>query len=87
MDDQAVVEVQDTGLGFSAAQGARLFQAFSQVHGTAAERRGGAGLGLYIARGLVEAHGGAAWATSPGPGQGATFAFRLPLVRRPAGGA
>ncbi len=40
------------------------------------------GLGLYIAREIVEQHGGRIWAESSGPGQGATFTFTLPLSAR-----
>ncbi len=48
---------------------------------TSGRRYGGAGLGLSIAKRLVEAHGGAIGAESPGPGQGATFTFRLPVLQ------
>ena len=43
----------------------------------------GAGLGLYIARGIVEGHGGRLWAESAGPGQGSTFTMALPLAQAP----
>ena len=70
-----LVAVQDTGEGFTAEQREMLFQPFSQAHGPT---RGGSGLGLFIARCIVEAHGGSIDATSPGPGKGSTFTVRLP---------
>jgi PAS domain S-box-containing protein len=78
-DGNAVVSVRDTGTGLSADQIARLFQPFTQVH-EESRAHGGTGLGLYISRGIVEAHGGKLWAESAGPGQGATFTFTLPLT-------
>ncbi|MHB1262285.1 MAG: sensor histidine kinase [Thermoplasmatota archaeon] len=72
--------VRDTGPGLVPAQIANLFQPFSQVLGAAQPRNLGTGLGLFISRGIVELHGGRIWCESPGPGQGATFAFALPLV-------
>lgn len=77
VDGEAVVSVQDTGLGFTPAQGQQLFQAFSQLHSGV---HGGSGLGLYISRSIVEAHGGRMFAESPGPNAGATFGFALPLA-------
>ncbi|MFO1533037.1 MAG: ATP-binding protein, partial [Thermoplasmatota archaeon] len=72
------VDVTDTGAGLDDSQVARLFQPFSQVHEDPALRHAGTGLGLYICRGIVEAHGGRMWATSPGPGKGSTFAVEVP---------
>ncbi len=74
-DKQVVVSVADRGRGLSPQDLPRLFQPFSCLDNQAR----GAGLGLYIAQGIVQAHGGRIWATSPGPGQGATFTFALPL--------
>lgn len=82
----AVVEVEDTGRGLAQEQAAHLFQPFTQVHVDAPYRGGaGTGLGLYISRGVVEAHGGRIWVRSDGPSRGSTFAFSI--TRRPVEGA
>jgi signal transduction histidine kinase len=73
---EAVVSVQDTGPGIPEADLPLVFDRFWH---TSRSRRGGAGLGLAIARGIVEAHGGRIWAESV-PGQGATFSFALPAA-------
>ncbi|MEL4356383.1 MULTISPECIES: sensor histidine kinase [unclassified Luteococcus] len=72
----AVLSVADTGVGLAAADLERIFERFYR----AGEARpdGGTGIGLTIARGIVEAHGGTLTATSDGPGKGATFTVRLP---------
>jgi signal transduction histidine kinase len=72
--------VSDTGEGIAPEFLPRLFQRFSQADGTFARRHSGLGLGLAICRHLVEAHGGAISATSPGPGQGTTIRVELPLM-------
>lgn len=82
-DNGIEVAVRDTGTGMTTEQLSRLFKPFSQVHDPAAIKRPedkGTGLGLYISKGLVEAHGGSMSAHSEGPGQGSTFTFRLPLA-------
>jgi len=76
----AIVEVQDTGRGLSASDMAQLFRPFAQVHTPGEARERGSGLGLFIARGIAEAHGGALDVASPGHGQGCTFTLRLPLA-------
>lgn len=74
----ALLLVRDTGLGVPPDDQPRLFKAFSQLHGTE-EKAKGTGLGLYIAKGIVDAHGGRIGCASQGPGQGSTFWFALPL--------
>jgi signal transduction histidine kinase len=71
-DTQVRIEVQDTGLGFSAEQLGRMFSPFGQAHVSQVSAPG-TGLGLFISRGIAERHGGRLDASSPGPGQGATF--------------
>ncbi|HJQ93554.1 MAG TPA: PAS domain-containing sensor histidine kinase [Candidatus Thermoplasmatota archaeon] len=82
--DVAVLEVRDTGAGLSADQMTHLFQPFMQVHDTVASSLGGTGLGLYISRGIVEQHDGTLTCASEGPGKGAAFTVRLPLLRAAA---
>ena len=77
LDDEAEVSVTDQGPGLTPEQLATLFQPF--VRGPQPTKRGeGLGLGLYISKAIVEAHGGRIWAQSE-PGRGSTFAFTLPL--------
>lgn len=76
-ESDAVVEVRDLGVGLTQDQVARLFKPFGQVQEEMAQKSG-TGLGLYIARGIVEGHGGRLDCRSDGPGQGATFSARLP---------
>ena len=78
----ACVSVRDSGIGLTAEQLPVIFERFHQAHdGDVRDPlTRGMGLGLYIAREIVEQHGGRIWAESPGPGQGATFTFTLPLT-------
>jgi signal transduction histidine kinase len=73
--DAARVSVRDHGIGIPEADRARIFDRFER--GSAARNFGGLGLGLWIARQVVEAHGGRIFAESP-PGEGATFHVELP---------
>lgn len=73
--DEVTFEVRDTGPGISAAQIPRLFDRYWQ--GTTTKQRGSLGLGLYICKNLVEAHGGRIWVEST-LGEGARFCFTLP---------
>ncbi len=76
----AFVRVSDPGLGVPPDQLALIFERFHQAHETVgrSESARGMGLGLFISREIVEAHGGRIWAESAGPGQGTTFTFTLP---------
>ncbi|MEA3055340.1 MAG: two-component system, OmpR family, phosphate regulon sensor histidine kinase PhoR, partial [Actinomycetota bacterium] len=76
-DDEVEVAVVDQGEGIYSGDVAHLFSRFHQVDGTSTRETGGAGLGLYIARRVVEAHGGRIWATSR-LGRGSRFCFTLP---------
>jgi len=81
LDDSAgdaVISVRDTGVGIDPEMLARVFDAFAQADGSLDRGRGGLGLGLSLARGLVELHGGSIHATSAGLGKGAEFVVRLP---------
>ena len=85
-NDQAVVEVSDSGRGIEPEFTSRIFQAFEQTAGTSGHRFGGLGLGLSICKGLAEMHGGTIEAHSEGLGKGATFTVRLPLGQAAAAG-
>jgi PAS domain S-box-containing protein len=76
--DLAVFEVTDHGEGIDASLLPFVFEPFRQQRGA----KVGLGLGLAIARSLMELHGGTIQAESPGPGQGSTFRIRLPLLPR-----
>jgi signal transduction histidine kinase len=78
------IEISDTGIGIPFDKLSRVFDRFYQVDGTTRRRFGGAGVGLTLARQMVEAHGGHVWAESPGVGKGSTFHLILPTA--PVGG-
>ena len=73
------VQVIDTGIGMAAEALSRIFTAFSQEDRSLA-RSGGLGLGLPLAKGIIELHDGQIWAESPGLNEGAVITIRLPLV-------
>jgi PAS domain S-box-containing protein len=78
---QAHVAVHDSGRGLRPEDLGRLFKPFSQVHDPMQQTVPGTGLGLYISRSIVEAHGGTLQAASGGRDKGATFSVALPLRR------
>ena len=80
---QVTIEVRDSGVGFEPGAEQRIFAAFEQESAETTRRFGGLGLGLAIARAVVEAHGGRIFAASPGPNLGATFTIELPMGERP----
>jgi signal transduction histidine kinase len=73
------VTVADTGPGISAEHLPRVFERFYRVDTARSRDEGGTGIGLAIARSVVEAHGGRIWAESE-PGRGSTFTFELPVA-------
>jgi PAS domain S-box-containing protein len=76
--DQAVLRLRDDGAGIQAAQLGSIFDLFFQANPTLARTEGGLGIGLTLARRVVEMHGGTIEAESPGLGLGSTFTLRLP---------
>ncbi len=77
-DDEVMVSIADTGRGISPENLEKIFEVFYQVDDHMTRRYGGLGLGLSIARELVNLHGGRIWAESEGLGEGATFRVVLP---------
>lgn len=78
--EQVTVSVADTGAGISAEDQKHLFQKFYRVNSSMTREIGGTGLGLYIARSLIEMYGGRIWVESE-VGKGSKFNFSLPLVK------
>ncbi len=76
LDTGMVIEVQDTGIGIAREERDRLFQPYSRLNSDR-QRHPGLGLGLALAKQVVELHGGKIWVESE-PGKGSTFAFSLP---------
>jgi len=74
---EVMVSVVDTGEGIPSEEFPKLFERFHRADKARSRSNGGSGLGLSIAKGIVEAHGGRIWAEST-PGEGATFTFTLP---------
>ena len=81
--DKALVEIRDNGIGIPPDKLTRIFDQFYQIEDHMTRRYGGLGLGLAIARVLVELHDGRIWAVSDGLGKGATFKIQLPLILPP----
>jgi signal transduction histidine kinase len=75
------LRVTDHGPGIEKTELKRIFRRFYRVPGALATRVKGTGLGLYIVRSVAKRHGGRVWAESEGPGRGATFVLRLPIVK------
>ncbi|MFL6434216.1 MAG: sensor histidine kinase, partial [Nitrososphaeraceae archaeon] len=72
--DEVIISIRDRGTGIDPDIQDKLFSKFVTKSDT------GSGLGLYISKGIVEAHGGKIWAENNTNVKGATFAFSLPIV-------
>ena len=81
LGDEVLVSVQDTGIGIAAEHLPHVFNRFYRADRSRARVSGGSGIGLTIAKHLVETHGGRIWVESPGEGQGSTFTFTLPVAK------
>ena len=84
-DAMAVIEVRDDGIGIAAPMLPRIFELFMQADAGLARTEGGLGVGLTLARRIVEMHGGSIQARSEGVGRGATFAVHLPALEQAPG--
>ena len=77
---EAVVKVQDDGIGIPHDMLPRIFDLFTQVESSRPRPGGGLGIGLAVVRNLVSLHGGTVQVLSDGPGKGSEFSVRLPLA-------
>jgi CheY-like chemotaxis protein/two-component sensor histidine kinase len=77
------ISINDEGIGISAEQQSRLFTSFEQAENNTSRKYGGTGLGLVIAKHIVESMGGKIWLTSE-PGKGSTFSLTVQLKRSEA---
>lgn len=78
---EILFSVKDTGLGISAEQLTFIFNRFYRTDKSRARASGGSGIGLTIAKAIVQAHQGKIWAESDGEGKGSTFSFLIPLPK------
>jgi two-component system CheB/CheR fusion protein len=81
--EDVLVRVTDTGMGISEQMLSRVFDMFTQAHRSIDRAQGGLGIGLGLARRLVEMHRGSITVESPGMGAGSTFTVRLPVLAVP----
>ncbi len=79
--NEARISVRDTGFGIPAEYLKHIFDRFYRVDKSRSRAHGGSGIGLTIAKHLVEAHGGKIWAESAGENKGSIFIFTLPLAK------
>jgi signal transduction histidine kinase len=77
---EVVVLVKDSGIGIASEDLPYVFGLFSQVAARSHRTQGGLGIGLSLARSLVEMHGGTITAYSEGPGKGSEFKVSLPMA-------
>jgi histidine kinase len=78
--DEVIISVADTGVGIANEHLPHIFTRFYRVDKSRSRVGGGTGIGLTIAKHLVESHGGNVWAESPGVGKGSTFNISLPIA-------
>jgi PAS domain S-box-containing protein len=83
--DEAVIKVRDNGVGIAPELLPRIFELFSQVDGSLGQSYGGLGIGLALARNLVEMHEGRLQAASAGLGKGCEFTIKLPVLLEASG--
>ena len=79
--DQAVVQVEDQGIGIAASEIGKIFRKFYRVGDEMVRQTEGSGLGLYLVEQLVTQSGGTVTAQSPGTGMGTVMRVALPLIK------
>ena len=79
---EVIIMVQDHGIGIAHDKLQKIFEEFYQIEPPNTRHYGGLGIGLTIAKGLIEAQGGRIWAESKGPGQGSTFKVALRVTQK-----
>jgi signal transduction histidine kinase len=79
-DEDAVIKIKDTGIGISDTMLERIFEIFEQAKPRLSRSQGGLGIGLSVAKRLVDLHHGTIIARSDGPGKGSEFEVRLPIL-------
>jgi len=82
--DEAVIRVKDNGIGIAPELLPHIFELFNQIDGSLSRTYGGLGIGLALARNLVDMHEGRLQAASGGLGKGSEFTVKLPLLSRPS---
>jgi signal transduction histidine kinase len=78
--DRVAIRIRDSGVGLTSEALDRIFRPFEQAESVGDKKQGGLGLGLAIARGLTELHGGTLTGSSDGPGCGTAFTLDLPAI-------
>ncbi|MFB2881958.1 two-component system sensor histidine kinase RppB [Floridanema aerugineum] len=78
IDNQALIQIQDTGIGIPTAEQKRIFDRFYRINSDRSRHTGGAGLGLAIAKAIIQSHKGSIQLQSE-PNKGSTFTIKLPL--------
>jgi histidine kinase len=80
--DELQISVKDSGIGISPENITHIFDRFYRVDKSRSHTSGnGSGIGLTIAKAIVEAHGGRIWVASEGEGKGSVFSFTLPIIK------
>jgi signal transduction histidine kinase len=79
VDGEMRISVHDKGIGVPEGEQEHIFERFHRVDTSLSRTTPGVGLGLYIVKAIIDAHGGRTWVESPGHGQGSTFIISLPL--------
>lgn len=81
VENDIVVLVKDTGVGILSENMEKLFTPFFQIEGQIERKYRGTGMGLAIAKGIIDTHGGKIWVESKGMNKGSNFYFSVPIKK------